>query len=69
MGGMTGAGWYWVRGGSARGVTVSEQFSSQADAEAFMSEEWESLLDSGVEEASLIHGGELVYGPMPLSGQ
>jgi hypothetical protein len=41
-------------------------FPSQADAETWIGESWRDLLDSGVEQVSLLDGGRQVYGPMSL---
>lgn len=43
------------------------QFPSQAEAEAWLSEEWMTLADAGVQEVTLNRGEEVVYGPMSLS--
>lgn len=45
----------------------STQFPSQADAEAWLSQEWATLADAGVAEVTLCRGEETVYGPMSLS--
>ena len=41
-------------------------FSSQADAESWIGEEWETLLKSGVEAVTLMEDDREVYGPMSL---
>lgn len=41
-------------------------FPTQGEAEAWLSESWEELLDAGVAAVSLRHENELAYGPMPL---
>lgn len=56
--------WNWTSETSAR---VGGSFSSQGDAEAWLSQAWQDLLDEGVEEVSLMNGEEAVYGPMPLN--
>jgi len=42
-------------------------FPSQAEAEAWMSEQWPTLADAGVETVTLWRDSEVVYGPMSLS--
>ncbi|WP_336922298.1 hypothetical protein [Aquipuribacter sp. SD81] len=41
-------------------------FPSQAEAEAWVGETWRELLDAGVDAVSLLHGDDVVYGPMSL---
>jgi hypothetical protein len=41
-------------------------FPSQADAETWVGESWHDLLAAGVEQVTLLNGGEKVYGPMSL---
>ena len=41
-------------------------FPSQADAETWIGECWQELLAAGVEQASLLSGGQKIYGPMSL---
>ncbi len=41
-------------------------FSSQADAESWIGEEWEDLLKSGVDAVTLLEDDREVYGPMSL---
>lgn len=43
------------------------QFPSQAAAEEWFSEHWTDLADAGVEAVTLLDGGAVVYGPMPLT--
>lgn len=43
-------------------------FPTQAEAEAWLSEEWAVLADAGVGAVTLNRGEEVVYGPMSLSG-
>jgi hypothetical protein len=42
-------------------------FSSQSDAESWLGESWRKLADTGIAGVTLLHDGERVYGPMPLS--
>jgi hypothetical protein len=41
-------------------------FSSQSDAESWIGEEWQSLLDAGVDTVTLLEDEREVYGPMSL---
>lgn len=59
--------WWWRAGTGADGQRVGEAFAARTDAEGWLSSAWEDLLDQGVEEVILMHGSEVVYGPMPLS--
>lgn len=43
------------------------EFPTQAEAEAWLSEEWTTLADAGVEQVTLQEGERTVYGPMSLS--
>jgi hypothetical protein len=43
-----------------------ETFVSQGDAESWIGENWRSLLDSGVDQVTLLDDGRAVYGPMSL---
>jgi hypothetical protein len=47
----------------------SQGFPTQADAETWIGEEWRALLDSGVEQVSLLEDDHVVYGPMSLRPQ
>ncbi|MCK0113983.1 hypothetical protein MWU75_17720 [Ornithinimicrobium sp. F0845] len=42
-------------------------FPTQADAEAWLSDEWHMLADAGVKSVTLLNGDQEVYGPMSLS--
>ncbi|WP_106818994.1 hypothetical protein [Janibacter massiliensis] len=42
-------------------------FPTQADAEAWFSENWQACVDAGVAEVTLRRDGEVVYGPMSLA--
>lgn len=41
-------------------------FPDQAEAEAYLGQEWETLAQAGVEAVTLCYGAEVVYGPMSL---
>ncbi len=42
-------------------------FPNQAEAEAWLGEEWQQLADVGVSSVTLMRGEEIVYGSMSLS--
>jgi hypothetical protein len=53
----------------SRPVTLDDDaptFSSQADAESWIGEEWEQLLKAGVDAVTLLEDDREVYGPMSL---
>jgi hypothetical protein len=43
-----------------------ETFGSQGDAESWLGENWRSLLESGVDQVTLLEEGRTEYGPMSL---
>lgn len=43
-----------------------QRFPSQADAESWVGESWEPLLEAGVDAVRLYDGDTEVYGPMSL---
>lgn len=45
----------------------SSAFPTQADAEAWLGQEWPTLADAGVQAVTLRRGEDDVYGPMSLS--
>jgi hypothetical protein len=65
-------GWSWryeaVDGGPVPddGGLPSPAFPSQADAESWIGETWQQLLEGGVEQVTLLEDGAAVYGPMGL---
>ena len=46
-----------------------ETFGSQGDAETWLGEHWRDLLDTGVDQVSLVEDGRVEYGPMSLHPQ
>lgn len=42
-------------------------FEDQAEAEAWVTDEFEGLLDDGIDQVVLLDGDRRVYGPMLLS--
>ena len=59
---------------TAEGVVVAElpdtsmatEFPSQSDAETWIGEVWQTLLDAGIEQVLLLEEDRIVYGPMGL---
>jgi hypothetical protein len=45
---------------------VSTGFPSQGEAESWLGEQWRELGAAGVDAVTLVHEGEVVYGPMSL---
>jgi hypothetical protein len=41
-------------------------FTGQTEAEDWLSANWPDLLDGGIEEVTLMHADDPVYGPMSL---
>lgn len=46
-----------------------DDFDSQTEAELWLGEMWQALLDSGVHQVLLLEDAALVYGPMSLYGE
>ena len=44
----------------------AETFGSQGDAETWLGEHWRTLLDTGVDQVSLMEDDRREYGPMSL---
>ncbi len=59
---------------TAEGVVVAElpvtsmatEFPSQSDAETWIGEVWQTLLDAGIEQVLLLEEDRIVDGPMGL---
>lgn len=47
-------------------AAVRTEFPSQSDAENFIGESWQALLDAGIDQVSLFEDDHRVYGPMSL---
>jgi hypothetical protein len=61
-------GFTWRDGDQAMdALQVGGPFPTQADAEAWLSEAYEELLEKGITSVSLYHEGRPVYGPMSLT--
>ncbi len=59
--------WTWQYEPDTTEAEDAGSFGSQSDAESWLGEAWRSLAETGVAGVSLLHDGEHVYGPMPLS--
>ncbi|MGH3378902.1 MAG: hypothetical protein ACRDP6_29655, partial [Actinoallomurus sp.] len=63
--------WSW-RYEKADGSTIDalglgdETWTTQADAESWVGENWKSLVEAGVDQVSLIEDDRVEYGPMSL---
>lgn len=57
--------WQWTYDGTAE-ESGSAAFPGQADAEAWLGDHWQGLLDKGVSAVTLTEDGRAVYGPMSL---
>lgn len=54
-------------GSPAASTSLGEPgFSTQADAESWIGENWQQLLAEGVDQVTLIEGDRELYGPMSL---
>ena len=63
-------GWTWTLEdtlGEVKGR--SEEFESRGDAESWVGEEFETLLEQGVDQVRLFDGETEIYGPMSLHAQ
>jgi len=65
--------WWWkyepVSSGGEAGDLASDrssEFPAQADAETWLGQEFQALLESGVEAVTLFEDEREVYGPMSL---
>jgi hypothetical protein len=59
--------WLWryeQSDGSPRGT--SSGFPSQADAESWLGDQWRELLETGIDQVTLLEDDREVYGPMSL---
>lgn len=60
-------GWTWALEDSVGEVKGrSEEFESRGDAESWVGEEFEALLEQGIDQVRLFDGETEVYGPMSL---
>ncbi len=45
---------------------MATEFPSQSDAETWIGQVWQTLLDAGIEQVLLLEEDRIVYGPMGL---
>ena len=64
---MSSSTWTWRYEPDGTDADAPEDFTSQSDAESWLGEAWRRLAEAGVTGVILLHDGEKVYGPMPLS--
>jgi hypothetical protein len=43
-----------------------ETWTTQADAESWVGENWRGLVEAGVDQVTLLEDGRVAYGPMSL---
>jgi len=60
--------WCWrLEKADGREIGVTEEtFTTQADAESWLGENWRGLRDEGTDQVTLLNGETPVYGPMSL---
>ena len=59
--------WTWqLEDASGESVGTSESFDSRSDAESWVGETFEDLLERGIDQVRLFDGVSEVYGPMSL---
>ncbi|HZG98808.1 MAG TPA: hypothetical protein VEY14_11130 [Nocardioidaceae bacterium] len=62
--------WTWrcedTTGAQVEGPMPGATFPNRADAESWLGEIWQDLLDGGVDQVRLYEDGREVYGPMSL---
>jgi hypothetical protein len=58
--------WRYLTESGTEQTGPDETFEDQTEAEAWFSDEWPALLDSGIDAVTLLDGDTEVYGPMSL---
>ena len=62
--------WTWrfekADGGETAPAVEPEEFTTQGDAESWIGEVWQQLLEGGADQVTLLEDGTEVYGPMSL---
>ena len=59
--------WTWtLEDATGESVGKSETFDSRSDAESWVGESFEELLEKGIDQVRLFEGETEVYGPMSL---
>jgi hypothetical protein len=65
--------WTWrfekYDGTEVQPAVTPEEFSTQADAESWIGEMWNDLVDSEADQVSLFEDASKVYGPMSLHAE
>lgn len=61
--------WRWLPdpGATELGIEILQVFDDQAEAEAWLTANYEELQDEGVSTVTLYEGDRVVYGPMSLT--
>jgi hypothetical protein len=59
--------WTWRYSPDDVETEAAGNFPSQSDAESWLGEAWRRLAADGVAGVTLLHDGQKIYGPMPLS--
>ena len=60
-------GWTWrLEKADGKNIGTSESFDSRGDAESWVGEEFEELLEKGIDQVTLYDGDTEVYGPMSI---
>lgn len=57
---------HWVADVEGGEPIRSQEFPTRADAEAWLTESYEELIEDGASAVTLFEEGSLVYGPMSL---
>lgn len=58
--------WRYTDGTGADVVGPELTFADRTEAEDWLAANWPDLIDGGIDEVTLLHAGEVVYGPMSL---
>jgi hypothetical protein len=59
--------WSWrYERADGESVGASSEFPTQADAESWLGTAWRELLDTGIDQVTLLEDDHVVYGPMSL---
>lgn len=62
--------WLWrYETGDGTSIGTSPSFDSRGDAETWLGESFDELLDDGVEQVMLLEDDNEIYGPMALSAE
>ncbi|WP_020495256.1 hypothetical protein [Sciscionella marina] len=58
--------WRYEDSAGAEQQGPAQTFEDQQEAELWLADSWVELLDSGIEQVTLLEGEQPVYGPMSL---